>query len=59
MNVHRAQEIASSPGTVKVLYDGAPVYIQHVNEQSETARIYPLSNPEAEHEVPLNTLIEP
>ncbi|MBE0341345.1 H-type small acid-soluble spore protein, partial [Paenibacillus sp. 28ISP30-2] len=44
MNVQRAQEIASSSIMANVLCDGLPIYIQHVNEQSETARIYALNN---------------
>ncbi|OBA03940.1 small, acid-soluble spore protein, H family [Paenibacillus polymyxa] len=58
MNVQRAQEIASSPIMANVLCDGFPIYIQHVNEQRETARIYALNNPEEEREVPLYTLTE-
>lgn len=41
-----------------VTYLGEPVYIQHVNEESGIARIYPLSNPEEERDVPVNMLIE-
>ncbi|MGG4221198.1 H-type small acid-soluble spore protein [Paenibacillus jamilae] len=58
MNVQRAQEIASSSIMANVLCDGLPIYIQHVNEQRETARIYALNNPEEEREVPLYTLTE-
>ncbi|NEU25835.1 H-type small acid-soluble spore protein [Paenibacillus ottowii] len=58
MNVQRAQEIASSPIMANVLCEGLPIYIQHVNEQRETARIYALNNPEEEREVPLYTLTE-
>lgn len=58
MNIQRAQQIASSPVMANVLCDGTPVYIQHVNEQNETARIYALSHPEEEREVPLYTLTE-
>lgn len=58
MNVQRAQEIASSPVMANVLCDGTQIYIQHVNEQRETARIYPLNNPEDEREVPLYALTE-
>ncbi|SFR24535.1 MULTISPECIES: H-type small acid-soluble spore protein [unclassified Paenibacillus] len=58
MNVQRAQEIASSSIMANVLCDGLPIYIQHVNEQSETARIYTLNHPEEEREVPLYTLTE-
>jgi small acid-soluble spore protein H (minor) len=58
MNVQRAQEIASSPVMAHVTYNGVPVYIQRVNEQNQTARIYPLDQPEQEQEVPLSSLVE-
>ncbi|KAF6586422.1 H-type small acid-soluble spore protein [Paenibacillus sp. EKM205P] len=58
MNVQRAQEIASSSIMANVLCDGLPIYIQHVKEQRETARIYALNNPEEEREVPLYALTE-
>lgn len=58
MNKQRAQEIASSGRMANVLYQGAPVYIQHVDEQNETARIYPVDQPEREQDVSLNELEE-
>ncbi|MFM9281176.1 small acid-soluble spore protein H [Paenibacillus jiagnxiensis] len=58
MNIQRAQEIAASPVMANVLCDGAQIYIQHVDEQNETARIYPLGNPQEEREVPLYALTE-
>ncbi|WP_138493661.1 small acid-soluble spore protein H [Paenibacillus pinistramenti] len=58
MNAQRAQEIVSSPVMVDVTCEGAPVYIQHVDERKETARIYPLGSPEEEREVPLYALTE-
>lgn len=58
MNAQRAQEIASSPVMANVTCEGTPIYIQHVDAQNETARIYPLNQPEAEREVPLYTLTE-
>ena len=51
MNVQRAKEIAMSPTMEHVLYNGKLIYIQHVDEQKETARIYPLDNPASEQEV--------
>ena len=59
MNVQRAQEIASSPSMEHVEYNGVPIYIQRVDEQNETARIYPLDQPDQEQEVPLRSLTEP
>ncbi|PUA35149.1 small acid-soluble spore protein H [Paenibacillus elgii] len=58
MNKQRAQEIAASPVMANVTYEGVPFYIQHVDEEQESARIYPLGQPEQEQEVPLNSLIE-
>ncbi|MBP1154994.1 MULTISPECIES: small acid-soluble spore protein H [unclassified Paenibacillus] len=58
MNKLRASEIASSPVMANVTYEGIPIYIQHVDKQSETARIYPLGQPENEQQVPLNILVE-
>ncbi|QNK57649.1 small acid-soluble spore protein H [Paenibacillus sp. PAMC21692] len=59
MNIQRAQEIADSPIMEHVVYNGVRIYIQHVDEQNETARIYPLDRPEQEMEVPVRTLSEP
>jgi small acid-soluble spore protein H (minor) len=58
MNAQRAKEIVESPETIPVTYNGEPIYIQHVDEKNETARIYPLNNPEDEKEVPVHTLKE-
>ncbi|BBH19122.1 small, acid-soluble spore protein H [Paenibacillus baekrokdamisoli] len=58
MNAQRANEIVTSPVMANVFYDGVPIYIQRVDEQNEKARIYPLDQPENEHEVPLNSLVE-
>lgn len=58
MDLQRAQEIASSAKMARVTYNGAPIYIQQVNEQNETARIYPLDEPQNEQEVALSQLME-
>jgi len=58
MNTQRAQEIAESPEMVQVTYDGVPIYIQHVDEQNEMARIYPLEAPQLEQTVPIRSLVE-
>lgn len=58
MNTPRAMEIATSPVMANVTCDGVPVYIQNVDEHNETARIYPLDQPENEQDVPLNSLVE-
>ncbi|MBP1936820.1 small acid-soluble spore protein H [Paenibacillus sediminis] len=58
MNKQRAQEIAASPVMANVTYNGVQVYIQHVDDNNEMARVYPLGQPEKEQDVPLNTLEE-
>jgi len=58
MNTQRAQEIIESPNIINVTYQGTKVYIQHVDEHNEMARIYPLNKPENEQTVPLHSLIE-
>lgn len=58
MNKQRAQEIAASPVMANVTYNGIPIYIQNVDENNETARIYPLNEPQKEQEIPLSNLIE-
>ena len=54
----RAQEIAASPVMANVTYNEVPIYIQNVDENNETARIYPLAEPKKEQDVPLSNLIE-
>jgi small acid-soluble spore protein H (minor) len=51
-------EIAASPVMANVTCDEKPVYIQHVDEASEIARIYDLDHPENEREVPVAMLVE-
>ncbi|WP_338470616.1 small acid-soluble spore protein H [Niallia sp. XMNu-256] len=58
MNSQRAKEISESGDLVQVVYNKEPVYIQHVDEQTETARIYPLDEPNNEQTVPLSSLHE-
>lgn len=58
MNIQRAREISESSDMADVTCDGVQVYIQHVDEQSESARIYPLGQPEQERNVPVSSLIE-
>ena len=58
MNKQRAQEIATSPILANVTFNDVPIYIQNVNKNNETARIYPLDEPENEQNVPLTNLIE-
>ena len=58
MNTQRAKEISTSPVMAHVTCNGVPIYIQHVNENNDTARIYPLGQPEKEQEVAISNLEE-
>jgi small acid-soluble spore protein H (minor) len=58
MDVSRAKEISQLGEMKNVQYQGQAIYIQSVNENQETARIYPLNNPQEEKEVPVDRLIE-
>lgn len=58
MDIQRAKEIVNSGAFANILYNGQRIYIQHVNEQKGTARIYPLDDPENEKEVPVEQLLE-
>jgi len=58
MNSQRAQEIAESAKMVNVTYNGEQIYIQHVDESSGTARIYPIEQPDKEMSVPIDSLQE-
>lgn len=58
MEMQRAKEIVVSPVMIDVTYNGTRIYIQSVDERQETARIFPLGQPEREQDVPLQTLDE-
>ncbi|MDM5329664.1 H-type small acid-soluble spore protein [Neobacillus sp. CF12] len=58
MNVGRAKEIVESMDMINVTYEGMPVIIQHVDDNTKMARIYSKSDPENEREVPVLNLIE-
>lgn len=58
MNQQRAIEISESPDMKHVTHNGQRVYIQHVNRENNTARIYSLNDPENEFEVQLESLRE-
>lgn len=58
MDVTRAQEIVDSPKEIEVHHNGRPVWIQHLNLNEETARVYTRANPDDEKEVPVYELNE-
>lgn len=58
MNIQRAKEIVNSGEIANVSFNGQRIYIQHVDEENKTARIYPLDDPEDEKDVPIDQLKE-
>ncbi|MCM3096124.1 small, acid-soluble spore protein, H family [Priestia megaterium] len=58
MDKQRAKQIADSPVTANVMYNDTAVYIQHVSEENDTVRIYPLGQPENEQNVSVSQLVE-
>lgn len=58
MDAQRAQEIASSPDMAKVSYNGQNIYIEHVDQQSGTATIHSLDNPNQKQSVSVMSLSE-
>ena len=58
MDINRAKEIAASPIMTRVSHNGTQIYIQGVDEKSQTARIYHLKNPDEKHNVHVSELQE-
>ncbi|MFB4169099.1 H-type small acid-soluble spore protein [Virgibacillus sp. JSM 102003] len=58
MDRNRAQEIIDSLAMINVKYHGIPVYIQEINDNSETATIFPLDEMDHEQQVDLDGLFE-
>ena len=58
MDIRRAKQIFDSTKEVEVHYQRKPVWIQNVDESSQTARIYPLDNPDNEMTVSVHQLEE-
>lgn len=51
-------EISQSPVMQHVTYNGQQIYIQHVDEQTNMARIFPLDDPRNEFDVQVANLQE-
>jgi small acid-soluble spore protein H (minor) len=58
MDSQRAKEILESTHMISVTMSGIPIYIQKVNEDQQTARVFPLDEPNHEQEVTLDKLVE-
>lgn len=58
MNKQQAEQIAESGQMKRVTHNGKAVYIQRINEQNETARVFHLEEPQKEFDVELSELQE-
>lgn len=58
MNEQRAKEISQSPVMANVTYKSIPIYIQHVDEDRKTARIFHLDDPQHEYDIEVSSLRE-
>lgn len=58
MDVKRAQEICNSPVMANVTYNGKQVYIEHVDQENETATVHPLNDQNDKQNVAVANLIE-
>jgi len=46
MDLHEAHEIITSPNKIKVLYKGLPIWIEEIDNNSETAQIRSMTTKE-------------
>jgi small acid-soluble spore protein H (minor) len=58
MDAQRAQEISASATMKSVLYNGQPIYIEHVDQGTGQATIHPLDNPNNKQSVSVTELTE-
>ncbi|WML53141.1 small acid-soluble spore protein H [Neobacillus sp. PS3-12] len=58
MDAKRAQEIADSSTMANVLYNGAKIYIEHVDQQNGVATIHDLDNPNYKQSISVSSLSE-
>ncbi|WP_047155555.1 H-type small acid-soluble spore protein [Aneurinibacillus tyrosinisolvens] len=58
MEVQRAQQIVESRDTINVEFQGVPVWIDSIDNQSKTASVHPTENPADRKTVALNELKE-
>ncbi|MCJ7841029.1 H-type small acid-soluble spore protein [Lederbergia sp. NSJ-179] len=58
MNRQRAEQIVQTGELKHVTYQGERIYIQQIDKNSDTARVYPLDDPQKEFDVPISQLVE-
>ncbi|RPF51048.1 H-type small acid-soluble spore protein [Aquisalibacillus elongatus] len=56
MELDKIRQIVDSPTLVQVKYHGFPVYIQGIDEENGTAKVFPLDQMDQEQEVDLDGL---
>lgn len=59
MDKERAEQIASSPEMVDVIYNGEQIYIEKVHPFNDTASIHYINQPQTTREVNVTQLVEP
>lgn len=57
MNIEKAIEIVESLGVIEVKYKGNPVWIENINERSNTAKVKDI-NTSKEFNVDIKNLVE-
>ncbi|MEW6574212.1 MAG: H-type small acid-soluble spore protein [Bacillota bacterium] len=58
MNLERARQIIQSEETIKVLFDGSPVWIENLNAKGNKAIVRTLDEARNVLEVPVTELVE-
>ncbi|HJV46302.1 MAG TPA: H-type small acid-soluble spore protein [Bacillota bacterium] len=58
MDVTRAQEIYQANERINVEFEGKPVWIEGIDNQSKTARVYKEGNPQDKLTVAVSELVE-
>ncbi|WP_096200722.1 H-type small acid-soluble spore protein [Bacillus sp. FJAT-45350] len=58
MDAQRAQEISASTTMANVMFNGEPVYIEHVDQSNGKATIHALNNPNNKQSVLVTNLLE-
>ncbi|MHB1418529.1 MAG: small, acid-soluble spore protein, H family [Bacillota bacterium] len=58
MKLERAQEILNSPKTVRIAFNGAPVWIESLNPDQQTAIVSAEDFSTGKKEVPVDELVE-
>lgn len=58
MEIERAKQIVQSPEKITVLYQGEPVWIEMVDENTEKAQVHAETNPKDRKTIPVWDLEE-